>query len=143
MLGWSPDSKRLLYRLGLKGETFPHYYVGRLWPAVRQSETKVVELPSGTNVSTMAFVDDDTVAVAVAKTESRTVVYEMPIGQGVKSGAANGRVKWDQQALLVTGDGMFEAPGPITSLVADPTGRHFLALAAVAAVPPEPRESLG
>ncbi len=42
----------------------------------------MVELPSGTNVSTMAFVDDDTLAVAVAKSESRSVVYEMPIGPG-------------------------------------------------------------
>jgi hypothetical protein len=32
VLGWSPDSKRLLYRLGLEGDTVPHYYVGRLWP---------------------------------------------------------------------------------------------------------------
>lgn len=141
VLGWSPNSRSMLYRLFLRGETFPHYYVGTLWPAVRQSETKVVELPSGTNVSTMAFIDRDTVAVAVAKTESRTVVYEMPIGQGVKAGT--GGMKWDNQTLLVTGDGMFEAPGPITSLVVDPTGRHFLALVAVAPVPPERGNPLG
>lgn len=143
VLGWSPDSRRMLYRLFLRGETFPHYYVGRLWPAVPQSETKVVDLPSGTNVSTMAFINRDTVALAVARTESRSVVYEMPIGQGVKSDASKDSVRWDNQALLVTGDGMFEVPGPITSLVVDPTGRHFLALVAVAAVPPERGNPLG
>ncbi len=127
VLGWSPDSKRLLYRLTLKGDSSPHYYVGRLWPMVRQSETKVVELASGSNVSTAAFVDDHTVAMAIV-TGARTAVYEMPITSQVQAKFESG-IKWDKRELLVTGDGMFAVDGPITSIVPDPTGRHFLVLA--------------
>jgi hypothetical protein len=127
VLGWSPNSRRMLYRLTLRGEKQPHYYVGSLWPAVRQSDTKVVELPSGSNLSTAAFADDETVAMAIV-TGDRTAVYEMPIKAKAELKSARG-LKWDKQALLVTGDGMFEVEGPITSLVPDPSGRHFLALA--------------
>lgn len=142
VLGWSPDSTRMLYRLTLKGDSSAHYYVGRLWPAVRQSETKVVELPSGSNVSAAAFIDDKTVAMAmaVAATGNRTVVQEMPIEQ---TKAPRDGIKWDNQALLVTGDGIFEVPGPITSLVADPSGRHLLVLVEYPRRPPVPGSPLG
>lgn len=125
VLGWSPNSKRLLYRLALSGSSYQHYYVGQLWPAVRQAKTEVVELPSGSNVSSAALIDDSTVALAVTAAGNRTVVHEMPIQQ---TKAPEEGIQWDNQAILVTGSGMFEAPGRITSLVADRSGRHFLVI---------------
>jgi len=110
-LGWSPDGTRLLYRLGLAGDDVPHMYVGRLWPAVPQSETEVVPLPWGTGITAAAFLDDTHVALAEfagGRTEVR---------------------RW----LAVASDGaehdapvMFTVPGEVTELSAD-SDAHILA----------------
>jgi WD40-like Beta Propeller Repeat len=110
-LGWSPDSTRLLYRLGLKGDQKPHYYVGRLWPFVRQAETRVIELPAGPDSTAAAFVDNDTVAVAQA-TGALTEVRSWRV---VEAG--------DERTRR-----LFEVPGRVTSIAADRAGRHFLAV---------------
>jgi hypothetical protein len=125
-LGWSPDSTELLYRLVLKGDANPHYYVGRLWPAVPQSQTKVTELPGGSNVTAAAFVDNDTVALAVAHAGG-TRIQRMPIavaGATLPDGFASA----PQHAQLEQGDALFEIPGRVSSLVTDHDGGHFLAV---------------
>jgi hypothetical protein len=111
-LAWSPDSKLVLFRLGLKGDPKPHYYVDRLWPAVPQSETKVVALPYGSGISAAAFVDDDTVALA-EPTDAKTEVRRWTVSTGPAE---------------LPSPVLFEVPGRVISLVSDRSGRHFLAL---------------
>jgi dipeptidyl aminopeptidase/acylaminoacyl peptidase len=111
-LAWSPDSKLVLFRLGLKGDQKPHYYVSRLWPAVPQSETKVVALPYGSGISAATFVDDDTVALA-EPSGTTTEVRRWTVATGSEE---------------LPSPVLFEVPGRVTSLVSDRTGRDFLAL---------------
>jgi hypothetical protein len=110
-LAWSPDSKLVLFRLGLKGNAKPRYYVDRLWPVVPQTDTKVIEVPDGPDDTAAAFIDRDTLAIAEA------------------SGAMTEVRSWrviearDERSPL-----LFELPGRVNSLVTDPSGQHFLAL---------------
>jgi hypothetical protein len=112
-LGWSPDSTRLLYRLTLKGEADPRYYVGRVWPVVPLEKTKVTALPYGRGITAAAFVDDETVALAEVTSSGRTEVRAWTIATGS-----------DELPSPV----IFTMAGKVTSLVADRSGQHFLAL---------------
>ncbi len=104
-LAWAPDSKRLLYRLALKGDAAPHFYVATLVPV---SHTEVIEIPVGSAVTAGAFMDNDVLAVA-EKTNAGSTVRTFDLGnQGTNT--------------------LFALPRRITSLIADRSGRHFLAL---------------
>ncbi len=110
-LAWSPDSKLVLFRLGLKGDPKPRYYVDRLWPLVPQAETKVIEVPDGPDTAAAAFIDNDTLALA----EAVGATTEVRSWRVIEAG--------DEATPL-----LFQVPGRVTSLVADASGRHFLAL---------------
>lgn len=112
-LGWSPDSTLMLYRLQMKGDEDPHYYVGRLWPVVAPSKTKVTALPYGRGVTAAAFVDDETVALAEPTATGRTKVRTWTITTGSEE---------------LPSPVIFAVPGRIVSLVADRSGQHFLAV---------------
>jgi hypothetical protein len=112
-LAWSPDSSRVLFRLGLQGDPRPHFYVDRLWPVVPQADTKVVDVPDGPDITAAAFVDNDTLAIAEVA-GARTEVRSWRI---IEAG--------DERTPL-----LFTLPGQVTSLVADPAGQHFLAATA-------------
>jgi WD40-like Beta Propeller Repeat len=112
-LGWSPDSTLLLYRLALKGDEDPHYYVGRVWPVVALEKTKVTALPHGSNVTAAAFVDNETVALAETTTSGQTEVRSWKIATGSEE---------------LPSPVIFTVTGKVTSLVADRSGRHFLAV---------------
>lgn len=112
-LDWSPDGTRLLYRIDLKGDAIPRYVVGRLWPAVPQAETEVIEVASGQDLTGAAFLDDETVALAEF-VGNGTEVRSWPLREA--DGAEH------PSAVL------FTVPGRVTSLVSDPTGQHLLAV---------------
>ncbi len=111
-LGWSPDGTRLLYRLRLRGDPTMHYYVGSLWPAVPSRRTKVREIPHARHVVAAAFLDDHRVLLAGAGSR-RTDLRTWRIGDRNTPAAAG---------VSRLGEG-------VTSLVADRSGRHLLALA--------------
>jgi hypothetical protein len=112
-LGWSPDGTRLLYWVGVDGENRRRLYVGKLWPAVRAAQTEVTEVPDSDRAQAAAFVDDETLAVAEREspTQSSTTVRFVRLAE--TAGAF---------------PGPFEIPGYVGSLVADPRGRHLLAV---------------
>ena len=111
-LGWSPDGNQLLYRLQLRGDTRPHFYVGSLWPAVAAKKTTVVELPIfGVGVTAAAFVGDH--RVAIAQGGSRTEI---------RLGLVDHRARKNFSRVL------FTVVGPVSSLIVDRSGRHFLAI---------------
>jgi hypothetical protein len=114
-LGWSPDSQRLVYRVHSKDDAKLHYYVGRLWPLVPQAQTEVVELPGGPAVTAATFVDDATVAVAEATGVGSTEVRRWTVATG---------------STEVPSPVLFRVRGRVVSLVADPSGQHFLAVTA-------------
>ena len=112
-LGWSPDSTQLLYRLGLKGDQDPHYYVGRVWPVVVQAQTKVTALPYGREITAAAFIDDENVALAETTTSGGTEVRSWKVDTG---------------STELPSPVLFEVAGRVTSLAADPSGQHILAV---------------
>ncbi|MGZ4688453.1 MAG: hypothetical protein ACXVKA_03370 [Acidimicrobiia bacterium] len=112
-LGWSPDSTLLLYRLGLKGDQDPHYYVGRFRTALHQGETAVTALPYGRGITAAAFIDNATVALAETTTSGRTEVRRWTVDTGSQE---------------LPSPVMFEVPARVSSLVADASGQHFLAV---------------
>jgi hypothetical protein len=103
-LAWSPDGTRLLYKVRLAGDRNLHYYVSRLWPAVRQADTEVVELASGGEVTAAALVDNSTVIVA--------------------------RSIGNRNVVTVNGREALQLPAPAAALVADPGGLHVLIVSA-------------
>ncbi|HEY3725470.1 MAG TPA: hypothetical protein VGN59_19120 [Acidimicrobiia bacterium] len=112
-LGWSPDSQRVVYRVHLKDDAKPHFYVGRLWPIVPQAQTEVVELPGGPAVTAATFVDDDTVALAETTGAGSTEVRRWTVAPG---------------STELPSTVLFRVRGRVVSLVADPSGQHFLAV---------------
>ena len=125
-LDWSPDGTKLLYRVQLAGDPSSHLYVGALWPAVRQADTHVVEIPGGASITAAAFVTDDTLAI-ISRDRDGSRFDLLPIASATGSTAKEG-LQWDKTSLLFTGHGEVSLPGPIRSLVADPSG-HFLLVA--------------
>lgn len=108
-LGWSPDGTTLLYRLRLGGDPRWHYYDGRLWPAVRSADTDVTELAVGPATTGATFFD----------------AHQFAIAEDTDTGA---RVRTYDTSNNSYGTELFRLPGSIVSLVADPSGRDFLAL---------------
>jgi hypothetical protein len=100
-VAWSPDGSRLLSWVRVEGEQQRRLFVASLWPAVPAAETRVVEVPTvGDEVTAAAFVDDETVALAV------------------RTGSDAG--------LMIDGREEVRLPEAVTSLVTDPSGQHFL-----------------
>ena len=114
-LGWSPDSQRLVYRVHLKDDAKSRYFVGRLWPIVPQAQTEVIELPGGPAVTAATFADDDTVALAEATGVGSTEVRRWTVARG---------------STEVPSPVLFRVRGRVVSVVADPSGQHFLAVTA-------------
>lgn len=112
-LGWSPDGTRLLYRLRLRGDSNPRYYVGALWPAVPSKRTKIVPLPDGAKVTAATFIDDHRVMLAEA------------VGRGTQLRTW----RFDRRSRKHPSFGVSPLPRDVTSLVADHSGLHILALA--------------
>lgn len=89
-----------------------HYYVGALSPAVSWKHTKVVEPPDGPKIIAATFVDNQRVLVA-ARSGRGNVLRVWQIGSRAKREAARGEPR-------ITGN--------MTSLVADRSGLHVLAV---------------
>ncbi len=103
----------------LRGDASPHYYVGRLWPVVPQSETEVQDLEVGPDVVAATFVGNDTLAIATnTDRNGASAVKGLPLRL-----AGNA----DAPGSVVTPT-LFEVPGRVASLVADVAGDHFLAV---------------
>lgn len=114
VLGASPNSRRLVYRVTIAGDAQPRYYASCLWPLVEHRDTSFVELPSDGTVTAATFVDDDHVALAATTPSGNSRFYRWSLR------ASDGR----QQATPV----LFTVPDRVISLVADPSGTDFLAL---------------
>jgi hypothetical protein len=111
-LAWSPDGTRLLYWVGVEGAARRRLYVGRLWPAVRASETEVLDVEPGSSVSAATFVDADVLAVGTTD----GAVEQLPDRDDSPEGG------------LLVSTPLFEVPGGVALLTADPSGEHFLAV---------------
>lgn len=117
VLGWSGDSKQLLYRVWFDGDASPRYYVGQFRSAVPKSAMDVYEFVAEPNVVAATFVGNDTLAIATnTDRDGMSVVKGFPLRFVVEAGSS------------VAAPTLFEVPGRVTSLVADPSGDHFLAV---------------
>ena len=109
-LGWSPDGTRLLYRLMLRGDATQHYYVGALYPAVPSKRTKVVKLADSRKVIFATFIDNQRVLIATTKRGRREMRVWSIAARGTRPSIGGPRA------------------GHMTSLVADHSGLHILAV---------------
>lgn len=107
-LGWSPDGRRLLYFVSGRG--VPRLVATRFAPAfftaARPRDTDSVEIRAP-KVRTATMSGDDTIAAVLPSAPRRVVEYRL------------GETLTEPQRL-------FEMPSPVTSIVVDPTGQHFL-----------------
>jgi hypothetical protein len=126
VLGWSPNSRRLVYHLVLADDPQPRYYVGRFAPAARLEEAEVTEILNGDgSITAAAFVDDDTVMIA-RRQGDRNTLHEVALSFLAEATKPKTGPDWDKTSLLTTGG--FPAPGQVTSLVSDRSGQHFLVI---------------
>jgi hypothetical protein len=113
VLGASPNSRRLVYRVTYPGLPDPRYYAACLWPLVEHKDHSLVELPYGPRITAVAFAGDDDVALA------ETVAGSSEIRRW--SLRQTGGRKESSPVL-------FTVPDRVTALVADATAGRFLAL---------------
>jgi hypothetical protein len=113
VLGASPNSRRLVYRVTYAGTPAPRYYASCLWPLVEHKDHSLVELPYGPAITASAFAGDDDVALAET-------------GNG--SSEIRGWSLRQDGGAKVPSPVLFSVPDRVTSLVADASGSSFLAL---------------
>lgn len=117
-LAWLRDGHTLFYEVSIRGEGHPRYYFGKVWPMVSPREETFRRVGAalrerGLDPTAAALVDDNTVSFA-------------------QDFAAGSRVReWDIATESFLGaDRSFQLPETITTLTADPSGMHFLAVTA-------------
>ncbi len=108
-VGWSPNGRQLLYWVYVRGQG-ERFYVGRL-PADHPFLSRIVRLPSNSQDSVLAFVDDQHLAVA-SSANGRTTLRLVPIPRGSQ--------RW------TTGKVLLRTSGRVSTLAANPDGRRFL-----------------
>jgi hypothetical protein len=111
-LGWSPDSRQVVYRVTFTDGGPPGYFAGAFPPVVDPGDERLGALPWEHGLSAATFVGDDEVAVARDEPDG-SVVRAWRLGSGEE---------------LAEAPTLFRLDEAIRSLVADPTGRHLLVL---------------
>jgi hypothetical protein len=82
-----------------------------------------LEIPGSPGITAATFMDAETVAVAITREDGTIVVRAVPIGGTL----ADGRDLFELPDRTTSAVAL---PDRIISLVADPTGNHFLAVVA-------------
>jgi WD40 repeat protein len=116
-LAWSPDSKRILYRVRA-ADGPARYFTSRFRFGQREHAADYADLEVGRSVVGATYVGPDTIALASTDGGTSTV-DRLPPATGRSSGG-------ELQVRAVVP--LFEVPGRIDTLVADPSGTSFLAI---------------
>jgi hypothetical protein len=111
-LAWSPDSTRILYRVRTL-DARPRYFTTRFRFGQRQPTADYRDLEVGRSIVAATYLDDDTVALASAD-GSGSSVLRIPLGGGGPG--------------VRVAPTMFDVPGRVDSLIADPSGTSFLVI---------------